>query len=150
MIYIHLITKKPCSYCPESLFIYSFYVFLEQETSTALVTRYRCQSYKLFKINRLQKLPGGLIAGVARGVRSQKIKPPRKNLEIIRFFKRREILVISLVFQSKILSCIQLNIYSNSVWAELPSVAKTGDASKFKIYAIVAERIDTNECIINH
>ena len=65
---------------------------------------------------RLQKLPGGLIAGVARGVRSQKIKPPGKNLEIIRFFKRREILVISLVFQSKILSCIQLNIYSNSVW----------------------------------
>lgn len=103
MIYIHLITKKPCSYCPESLFIYSFYVFLEQETSTALVTRYRCQSYKLFKINRLQKLPGGLIAGVARRVRSQKIKPPRKNLEIIRFFKRREILVISLVAKAKIL-----------------------------------------------
>lgn len=66
---------------------------------------------------RLRKLPDGLIAGVARGVRSQKIKPPRKNLEIIRFFKRRGILVKSLVFQSKILSCIQLNIYSTSVWA---------------------------------
>ena len=51
MIYIHLMTKKPCSYCPESVLIYSFYGSLEQETSVALVTRYRCQSYKLFKIS---------------------------------------------------------------------------------------------------
>ena len=98
----------------------------------------------------MRKLPDGLIAGVARGVHSQKIKLPRKNLEITRFFKRQEILVISLVFQSKILSCIQMNIYSNSVWAQLPSVAKAGDASKLKISTIVAERIDTNKCIINH
>ena len=51
MIHIHLMTKKPCSYCPESVLIYSFYGSLEQETSVALVTRYRCQSYKLFKIS---------------------------------------------------------------------------------------------------
>ena len=142
--------KKPCSYCPESLLIYSFYGSLEQDTSVALVSRYKCQSYKLFKISYAKTAWWGLIAGVARGVHSQKIKLPRKNLEITRFFKRQEILVISLVFQSKILSCIQMNIYSNSVWAQLPSVAKAGDASKLKISTIVAERIDTNKCIINH
>ena len=115
MIYIHLMTKKPCSYCPKSLLIYSFYGSLEQETSVALVTRYRCQSYKLFKISSA-KTAWWFNRRSRKGSPFSKNKTFRKESWNNSIFKRREILVISLVFQSKILSCIQLNIYSNSVW----------------------------------